>query len=26
MEILFPCDQKLAESQFSPTHALTKRR
>ena len=26
MLILFPCDQKLAESQFSPTHASTKRR
>jgi len=26
MVILFPCDQKLAESQFSPTHASTKRK
>jgi len=23
---LFPCDKPLAESQFSPTHAWTKRR
>jgi len=23
---LFPCDQKLAESQFSPTHASTKKK
>ena len=23
--ILFTCDQKLAKSQFSPTHAWTKR-
>ena len=26
MTVLFPCDQKLAESQFSPTHASTKRK
>ena len=25
-EFLFPCDQKLAQSQFSPTHTSTKRR
>jgi len=26
MTILFLCDQKLAETQFSSTHASTKRR